>query len=129
MSEPLTHFNTYALIIQVKTLKNVYGIMSKSAACSFTTLFERMNRLLTSSSHSLYNNERNEGVDAAGVLTPFLYAPASEGGTVMTDEKKVTAMENQEAGKEDFKLSETWAQDALSDLEDWIEEQGIYIRQ
>ena len=26
-------------------------------------------------------------------------------------------------------LSETWAQDALADLEDWIEEQGIYIRQ
>lgn len=26
-------------------------------------------------------------------------------------------------------LSETWAQDALQDLEDFIEEQGIYIRQ
>ena len=28
-----------------------------------------------------------------------------------------------------FKKSETWAQDALQDLEDFIEEQGIYIRQ
>lgn len=27
------------------------------------------------------------------------------------------------------KISETWAQDGLQDLEDWIEEQGIYIRQ
>lgn len=26
-------------------------------------------------------------------------------------------------------LSETWAEDALADLEDFIEEQGIYIRQ
>lgn len=30
---------------------------------------------------------------------------------------------------EEFKMSETWAQDGLQDLEDWIEEQGIYIRQ
>ena len=30
---------------------------------------------------------------------------------------------------EKIQLSETWAQDALQDLEDWIEEQGIYIRQ
>lgn len=28
-----------------------------------------------------------------------------------------------------FEMSETWAQDALQDLEDFIEEQGIYIRQ
>lgn len=30
---------------------------------------------------------------------------------------------------EEFQMSETWAQDGLQDLEDWIEEQGIYIRQ
>ena len=35
---------------------------------------------------------------------------------------------SQEA-RQEKKLSETWAQDALGDLEDWIEEQGIYIRQ
>lgn len=49
----------------------------------------------------------------------------------MADEKKITNADEQEVKKEDgdFKLSETWAQDALGDLEDWIEEQGIYIRQ
>lgn len=30
---------------------------------------------------------------------------------------------------EEFQMSDTWAQDGLKDLEDWIEEQGIYIRQ
>lgn len=50
-------------------------------------------------------------------------------GMAMTDEKKVTLTEEQEQKNEEFKLSETWAQDALADLEDWIEEQGIYIRQ
>ena len=40
----------------------------------------------------------------------------------------VTANTIQEQNKEQ-ELSETWAQDALADLEDWIEEQGIYIRQ
>jgi hypothetical protein len=30
---------------------------------------------------------------------------------------------------EKFQMSETWAQDGLQDLEDFIEEQGIYIRQ
>ena len=30
---------------------------------------------------------------------------------------------------EPFQMSETWAQDALQDLEDFIVEQGIYIRQ
>ena len=30
---------------------------------------------------------------------------------------------------ETFQKSETWAQDALQDLEDFIEEQGLYIRQ
>ncbi len=34
-----------------------------------------------------------------------------------------------EETKQEEKLSETWAQDALADLEDWIEEQGVYIRQ
>ena len=45
----------------------------------------------------------------------------------MSEEKKqVTEDKEQETTQE---LSETWAQDALADLEDWIEEQGIYIRQ
>lgn len=50
----------------------------------------------------------------------------------MADEKKIPNMTEEDTKKADdgeFKLSETWAQDALTDLEDWIEEQGIYIRQ
>ena len=50
----------------------------------------------------------------------------------MSEEKKALDLDEQEVKKEsgsDFKLSDTWAQDALGDLEDWIEEQGIYIRQ
>lgn len=33
------------------------------------------------------------------------------------------------ASAERHVLSETWAQDALQDLDDFIESQGIYIRQ
>lgn len=61
----------------------------------------------------------------------------------MTDlEKKMTALDmdkqsegtavdaNQaETAAEDFVLSETWAQDGKQELLDWIEEQGIYIRE
>lgn len=47
----------------------------------------------------------------------------------MAEEKKEGQVPEEEQEKKEFKLSETWAQDALSDLEDWIEEQGIYIRQ
>ncbi len=45
----------------------------------------------------------------------------------MSEEKR--KQQEQETKQEEKKLSETWAQDALGDLEDWIEEQGIYIRQ
>lgn len=31
--------------------------------------------------------------------------------------------------KEQFPLNETWSQDAQDELEDFIEQQGIYIRQ
>lgn len=47
----------------------------------------------------------------------------------MAEEKKTGQVQEEEKEKKEFKLSETWAQDALADLEDWIEEQGIYIRQ
>ncbi len=30
---------------------------------------------------------------------------------------------------EEFQMSETWAQDGLQELDDFIEAQGIYIRQ
>lgn len=45
-------------------------------------------------------------------------------------------MDRQEDRKEDIvqekeqtKLNETWSQDAQDELEDFIEQQGIYIRQ
>jgi hypothetical protein len=41
----------------------------------------------------------------------------------------VDTKQETEEGKEAFHLSETWAQDGLQELEDFIEEQGIYIRQ
>lgn len=36
---------------------------------------------------------------------------------------------SEDVSKENSTLSETWAQDALQDLDDFIESQGIYIRQ
>lgn len=47
----------------------------------------------------------------------------------MAEEKKKQEEQLKQEEQQDAKLSETWAQDALGDLEDWIEEQGIYIRQ
>ncbi|MDO5422339.1 MAG: hypothetical protein Q4F41_01270 [Eubacteriales bacterium] len=41
----------------------------------------------------------------------------------------LTPPEDEQKPEKDQKLSETWAQDALEDLEDFIESQGIYIRQ
>lgn len=35
----------------------------------------------------------------------------------------------EKVSEKEFQMSETWAQDALQDLEDFIEEQGIHIRQ
>lgn len=47
----------------------------------------------------------------------------------MAEEKKKQEEQKNQEVQQETKLSETWAQDALGDLEDWIEEQGIYIRQ
>lgn len=45
-------------------------------------------------------------------------------------EDKVRETEGLKETEEETKeLSPTWAQDALADLDDWIEEQGIYLRQ
>lgn len=50
----------------------------------------------------------------------------------MSEEKK-QALDQEEvkkdAAEKEQELSPTWAQDALADLDDWIEEQGIYLRQ
>lgn len=72
----------------------------------------------------------DKGVSTQAVLTLFINEihKNKEDGK-MAEEKRTTLPDTDAEKKEEFKLSETWAQDALSDLEDWIEEQGIYIRQ
>lgn len=50
----------------------------------------------------------------------------------MSEEKKRAVETEKQDNKEQEtgqSISETWAEDARIDLEDWIEEQGIYIRQ
>lgn len=49
-------------------------------------------------------------------------------GGICMEERNNTCKEISEE-KEQTEISETWAEDALADLEDFIEEQGIYIRQ
>lgn len=46
----------------------------------------------------------------------------------VADDSSVSPAEDT-ASSENNVLSETWAQDALQDLDDFIESQGIYIRQ
>jgi hypothetical protein len=61
----------------------------------------------------------------------YFYAGKQEGGP-MSEELKKEQVENtteENTEKKSGELSPTWAQDALADLDDWIEEQGIYIRQ
>lgn len=43
----------------------------------------------------------------------------------MTDEKKLT----QEPAEEKSEKSENWPEEAVQDILDYIEEQGIYIRE
>ena len=48
----------------------------------------------------------------------------------MEEKKKLQETVNEE--KKETKaqeLSPTWAQDCIEDLDDWIESQGIYLRQ
>lgn len=42
------------------------------------------------------------------------------------EEKEKTKVQEK---KEQYPLNETWSQDAQDELEDFIEQQGIYIRQ
>ncbi|MFV0528731.1 MAG: hypothetical protein ACK5MN_08455 [Lachnospiraceae bacterium] len=44
-----------------------------------------------------------------------------------TEEYKSATASEEAEDQED--LSPTWAQDARQDLDDWIEEQGVYLRQ
>ncbi len=50
----------------------------------------------------------------------------------MADPKQMnhsTEQENEVLDNERKELSKTWPDDALADLADYIEEQGVYIRQ
>ena len=74
------------------------------------------------------------------VEADFLVNYFENGSSADTIQKSVEKIFKTKTGKEmaetmffpksaDLSLSETWAQDALQDLENFIEEQGIYIRQ
>ena len=49
----------------------------------------------------------------------------------MAEEKKeIQKPEEKKADqKEEFQVSETWAQEIIEDMDDFIESQGIYLRQ
>lgn len=82
-----------------------------------------------------------EGLDYQILVeADFLVNYFEDGMSKETIEKSVEKIFRTKTGKaiakemffpdpEPFVKSETWAQDALQDLEDFIEEQGIYIRQ
>lgn len=49
----------------------------------------------------------------------------------MSDEKKLQQpqQDTQQDEKDTAKISPTWAHECIEDLDDWIESQGIYLRQ
>ena len=51
--------------------------------------------------------------------------------TLMAEEKKEIQKpeEKKDDQKEKFQVSETWAQEIIEDMDDFIESQGIYLRQ
>lgn len=72
------------------------------------------------------------------VEADFLVNYFEEGMSAETIENSVKKIFKTETGKriagemffpEEFQMSETWAQDGLQELDDFIESQGIYIRQ
>ncbi len=72
------------------------------------------------------------------VEADFLVNYYENGSEKETIQKSVEKIFRTETGKhiakemffpEEFRMSDTWAQDGLQDLEDFIESQGIYIRQ
>ena len=89
--------------------------------------------------HHTYTNI--DGMDYQILVeADFLVNYFENGNSADTIQKSVEKIFKTKTGKDmaetmffpkpaDLSLSETWAQDALQDLEDFIEEQGIYIRQ
>ena len=48
----------------------------------------------------------------------------------MEEKKKLQEIVDEEKKEEKTQeLSPTWAQDCIEDIDDWIESQGIYLRQ
>lgn len=49
----------------------------------------------------------------------------------MEEKEKKLQEENQDQGtvRDKAGISENWAEETIADLDDWIESQGIYIRQ
>lgn len=45
------------------------------------------------------------------------------------EKKKVNGPETEVSEEKEFEVSETWAQDIIEDIDDFIESQGIYLRQ
>lgn len=55
---------------------------------------------------------------------------AGKGGLRMSEEKKKQEQEKETLRENAAKgLSPTWAQECIEDIDDWIESQGIYLRQ
>ncbi|MDO4340349.1 MAG: HD domain-containing protein [Eubacteriales bacterium] len=87
--------------------------------------------------HHTYTNVK--GMDYQILIeADFLVNYYENGMETETIQKSVNKVFRTETGKhiaremflpEEFKMSDTWAQDGLQDLEDFIESQGIYIRQ
>lgn len=87
--------------------------------------------------HHSYGEKRDPDLQIL-VEADFLVNAHEEGWDRETIKERAAKLFKTETGKqlvkdmyfpEEFQMSETWAQDGLQDLEDWIEEQGIYIRQ
>ena len=47
----------------------------------------------------------------------------------MTDKEKKELQNPEKEEEKKQTISETWAHDIIEDLDDWIESQGIYLRQ
>ncbi len=47
----------------------------------------------------------------------------------MEEEKKTEAKRGDQEQEQEKTLSPTWAQECIEDIDDWIESQGIYLRQ
>lgn len=47
----------------------------------------------------------------------------------MSEKEKALQEQKEDREEKEQKLSPTWAQECIEDIDDWIESQGIYLRQ